>query len=120
MTFDPKTGYFEWTPGQDIVNNATATEHAVRLHLLGQRRHRYHHPHRASARVRREPSAAICRSSNHAVVVGQAISLPVQLGATSSTGIVATDPDGAAQTPALHISFTDLPEGASYDATTSA
>ena len=81
--------------------------------------------------VNRVPQITV---SNHAVVVGQTLSLPVQMSGNSTsspdgtqwnpgttpsgqgTGILVNDPDGQAQTQALTISFTGLPEGASYDA----
>ena len=65
--------------------------------------------------VNRPPQLQV---SNHAIVIGQSLSLPVQLGGTTTTGILATDPDGAAQTAALAISFAGLPDGATYDAQT--
>ncbi len=60
-------------------------------------------------------------AGNHAVVIGQTLSIPVQRGgnATANSGaIVAMDNDGTTQTQALAISFTGLPEGASFDAQT--
>ena len=118
VSFDGNAGYFEWTPSQDIVNNATAndqpytftfnatdgaamTTQSVQVRVFD---------------VNRVPRVT---ANNHAVVVGQAISIPVQLGGSvNSNGVVAIDDDGSAQTQVLAISFTGLPEGASYDAQT--
>ena len=58
-------------------------------------------------------------ATNHAVIVGQSLSIPIQLGGlTNLNGITAFDPDGAQQTAALAVSFINLPDGASYDAQT--
>ncbi|UUZ69428.1 putative Ig domain-containing protein [Polaromonas sp. P2-4] len=113
--FDGSTGYFEWTPDQNAVNNAAAdntpytltfsatdgvatTTQTVQVRVFD---------------VNRVPRLT---ANNHAVVTGQTISIPVQLGGdVNSNGIVAIDDDGSAQTAALAISFTGLPEGAQYD-----
>jgi len=114
--FDGSTGYFEWTPDQDVVNNAavdnkpylftfTATDGVATTTQTVQVR---------VFDVNRVPRLT---ANNHAVVVGQTISIPVQLGGdVNSNGIIAVDDDGVAQTDALAISFTGLPEGAQYDA----
>ena len=119
--YDPKTGYFEWTPSQDIVNNATATDTPYTFTFTAN------DGQATTVRtvqvrvfdVNRQPEIS---TSNHAVVVGQAISLPVVLGSSLNleprSSILVSDADGAAQTQALSISFVNLPEGASYDAQT--
>ncbi|MDB5858608.1 MAG: hypothetical protein JWQ76_2297, partial [Ramlibacter sp.] len=117
VLFDPNTGYFEWTPTQEVVNNsalsnqpftfaftasdgqATATQ-TVQVRVFD---------------VNRAPRVV---ASNHALVVGQAFSLPVTLGTSGPAGLAVSDPDGTAQTQALAIGFTGLPAGASYDAAT--
>ena len=114
VVFDGVTGYFEWTPDQSIVNGAIENNHpytftfratdgsatttqAVQVRVFD---------------VNRSPQLT---ATNHALVIGQTLSLPVELGTTTNNGITATDPDGAEQTAALVISFVNLPEGASYD-----
>lgn len=118
VSFDPNSGYFEWTPSADIVDNATLNDRPFTFNFTAngvvttQR----------SVQVRvfdvnREPRL---HTSSHGVLVGQSLSLPVILGsgAAPSNAIVAIDDDGAAQTQALTVSFANLPEGASYDAQT--
>jgi hypothetical protein len=130
VSFDPNTGYFEWTPGQDIVNNpvlsgvegATANDtpytftfsandgiattiRTVQVRVFD---------------VNRPPQLQV---SNHAIVIGQSLSLPVIRGQMTenggqTAGIVVSDLDGNAQTAALAISFVGLPDGATYDAQT--
>ncbi|MCI4427871.1 MAG: putative Ig domain-containing protein, partial [Burkholderiales bacterium] len=116
VSFDGTSGYIEWTPGQDAVDNAAAdskpytftfsatdgvatTTKTVQVRVFD---------------VNRVPRLT---AGNHAVVIGQTLSIPVQLGGSiNSNGIIAIDDDGSAQTQALAISFTGLPEGAYYDA----
>ncbi|HLF95978.1 MAG TPA: CARDB domain-containing protein, partial [Methylococcaceae bacterium] len=113
--FDPKSGTFEWTPDQTAVDNALGESQPFRFTF------------RASDGtatttqtvqvrvfdVNRIPRLEV---SNHAVVVGDTLSLPVQLGGSATgEGIHAADADGDAQTQALAIRFTHLPEGALFD-----
>ncbi len=163
ISFDPSTGYFEWTPDQDAVNNATLPSDGTTSHSTSPSNNAGQvagYPSGGGAGgegvpytftftandgttttirtvqvrvfdVNRVPQITV---SNHAVVVGQTLSLPVQMSGNSTsspdgtqwnpgttpsgqgTGILVNDPDGQAQTQALTISFTGLPEGASYDA----
>jgi Putative Ig domain len=128
LLFDETTGTLEWTPSQDIVNNASQTNQAYTLNFRasdGQS------TGMQSVQVRvfdvnRPPSI---RASNHALVVGQNFSLPVTLGALAqnaagsnagsnsgnNNGLIFNDADGSAQTQNLAISFLNLPEGAGYD-----
>jgi Putative Ig domain len=119
VSFDPRSGHFEWTPGQDVVDNAGADSHpfdftfsasdgdATTLRTV-------------QVRVFDVDRAPRLVAGNHALVVGQSFSLPVQLGTDGAAAgaITAVDDDGAAQTQALAISFEGLPEGAGYDAQT--
>jgi len=111
VSFDATTGYFEWTPDQGVVDNALASDKAftftfkatdgtdtttqtVQLRVFD---------------VNRIPELS---ATNHAVVIGDTLSIPVSFGDSVASGILASDPDGAA----LTISFFNLPEGAVYDA----
>ena len=118
VLFDSATGYFEWTPDQSIVNGAIENNHPYTFTFQATD---------GSATttqtvqvrvfdVNRTPQLT---ATNHAVIVGQSLSIPIQLGGLpNSNGITATDPDGAQQTAALTVSFINLPDGASYDAQT--
>jgi hypothetical protein len=120
--FDPSSGYFEWTPGQDIVNNATAND-APYTFTFSANDGTTTTIRTVQVRVfdvNRPPQLQV---SNHAIVIGQSLSLPVIRGQMTenggqTAGIVVSDPDGNAQTAALAISFAGLPEGASYNAQT--
>ena len=61
VSFDAVTGYFEWTPDQDTVNNAApgADGNSPRLHLQLQRHRWASHnaAQRAGAGIRRQPHA---------------------------------------------------------------
>ncbi|MES2205594.1 MAG: putative Ig domain-containing protein [Pseudomonadota bacterium] len=117
--FDPATGLLEWTPSQDTVNNATDISTPFTLHFSatdGQA------TNTQSVQVRvldvnRTPKIFV---GNHAITVGQNFSLPISLvkPTATSTGLNAWDEDGTPQTQALTLSFTNLPEGASYNAQT--
>ncbi|HEX8964211.1 MAG TPA: putative Ig domain-containing protein, partial [Rhodocyclaceae bacterium] len=115
VSFDPTSGYFEWTPGQDVVNNTSATDRAYTFTFQASDGSAVS-TQTVQVRVfdaNRRPRIV---ADSHAVVVGQTLSIPVSFG--SGPGIVAIDDDGAAQTNALAVSFTGLPEGATYDAQT--
>ena len=62
VVFDSATGYFEWTPDQNIVNGAHCKRPSLYLYLPGHRRQRHHHANRPSAGVRRQPTAATDRN----------------------------------------------------------
>lgn len=121
VAFDGATGYFEWTPGQDVVTPSTISGQtaASRAFNFNFRVTDGMATATQTVQVRvfdvnRNPRIAV---NNHAVVIGQTLDIPVQRGGTSSgNAIVASDPDGDAQTQALSVSFTGLPEGASYNA----
>ncbi|WP_291853752.1 Ig-like domain-containing protein [Accumulibacter sp.] len=121
--FDAASGFFEWTPNADVVDNAgidsrsfsfafrasdgrTETRQTVEVRVLD---------------VNRAPQLS---AGNHAVVIGETLSLPVVFGDTGSADmagiipIVVADPDGAAQTAALTVGFANLPPGATYDSQT--
>jgi hypothetical protein len=119
VNFDPQgnngSGYFEWTPGQDIVNNATANDQPF-VFTFSATDGQATTIRTVQVRVFDVNRVPAISTSNHAVVVGEPISLPVQLGGTTSNGILINDADGNTQTQNLTISFVNLPEGASYDA----
>ena len=115
--FDPVSGYFEWSPSHSIVDNATDSNKAYNFTFTGTDGKSIT-SQTVQVRVfdvNRAPRVSV---ANHAVVVGNTLTLPVQLGARNTGAIVANDADGAVQTQALNISFTGLPKGASYDAQT--
>ena len=115
ILFDPNTGYFEWTPSQDVVNNAAQDNQAFTLTFRAT-------DGLASSTqtvqvrvfdVNRTPRLNV---ANRVVLVGENLSIPVQKGGSDSHGaIVIRDDDGSAQTQALSVSFSGLPEGASFD-----
>lgn len=76
--YDPKTAYFEWTPGQDIVNNATANDKPF-VFTFTANDGKITTVRTVQVRVFDVNRQAEITTSNHAVVVGEAISLPVQL-----------------------------------------
>jgi len=114
VVFDSTAGYFEWTPDQSIVNGALENDHPYTFTFQATD---------GSATTTQTVQVRVfdtnrlpqLTATNHALVIGQTLSLPVELGAASN-GISANDPDGAEQTAALAISFANLPEGAGYDA----
>jgi len=116
VVFDSATGYFEWTPDQSVVNGAIENDHPYSFTFQATD---------GSATTTQSVQVRVfdvnrlpqLTATNHALVIGQTLSLPVELGAASN-GISATDPDGAEQTAALAVSFANLPEGAGYDAQT--
>ena len=115
VSFDTASGYFEWTPGADVVDNASADSRAynftfsvtdgtdttlrtVQVRVFD---------------VNRLPEISTAR---RALLVGQSFNLPVLRSATAQPGALRIhDPDGAAQTAGLVVSFAGLPEGAAYD-----
>ncbi len=107
--FNPQTGYFEWTPSQDFVENTNSSTSAdSQPYRFTFTAHDGTDTTRQSVQVQvfdvnRTPSVL---ASNHALVVGQAFSLPVWLGqGDGQPGIHASDPDGASQTQALTLRF---------------
>ncbi|HAY08472.1 MAG TPA: hypothetical protein DCY18_00805, partial [Thauera sp.] len=112
--FDAASGYFEWTPGLGTVDNATATQRAFvftfqasdGIDTVTQQ---------VQVRVFDVNRPPVLQVSNHAVLLGNTLTVPVVLGSGAGGGIVAHDPDGEAQSAALAISFHGLPEGAVFD-----
>ncbi|ROZ61645.1 Ig-like domain-containing protein [Ramlibacter sp. WS9] len=122
LLFDANSGYLEWTPGQNVVNNAIGSSQAFTLNFTASDGAATT-TQSVQVRVLDVNRPAVLQVSNHALAVGQSFSLPVllnslplPLGEGWGEGIRATDPDGAPPTANLAISFADLPEGASYDA----
>ena len=125
--FEPNTGYFEWTPDQDAINNLRESQGAYTFRFTvsdGQ----LTSVQEVQVRVldsNRPPQIAV---SNHALVVGRDFRLPVlkantlaqltqlvQLAQHAATGLHLFDADGTLQTAALNVVFESLPEGAQYD-----
>ncbi|HWU76726.1 MAG TPA: putative Ig domain-containing protein, partial [Rhodanobacter sp.] len=116
VAFDPVTGTFEWTPGYDTVNKAQSSSSDFTFHFQATDG-TLTSTQTVQVRVIGVYRAPTLDASSHAVVVGQSLSLPIQLGGTDThQGIYASDPDGNALTQMLTVSFTNLPTGATYDA----
>ncbi|QKS29665.1 MAG: tandem-95 repeat protein [Candidatus Accumulibacter similis] len=117
VSFDPATGHFDWQPGHAVVDNATADD---RSFVFTFRASDGQAISTQSVRVlvldsNRRPQVV---ARNHAVVVGDTLRIPVvadSAGQPASDGIAVADPDGAAQTQGLTLSFANLPAGATYD-----
>jgi len=115
VSFNATNGAFEWTPGADAVDNAAADSHAFTLRFSASdgTATTYRTVQVRVYDVNRAPQIV---SSSHAVLVGQSFALPVVKGASAPAGAIrVSDADGAAQTQALVVSFSNLPEGATYD-----
>lgn len=117
VSFDPTTGLFEWTPGPDVVNNATADNRDFTFTFQASDG-TLTTTQTVDVRVFDTDRAPTLHVANHLAVVGQALTLPVHFGSDAGKGITVNDPDGATQTQALAVSFIGLPEGAHYDAKT--
>ncbi|WEI17184.1 Ig-like domain-containing protein [Acinetobacter proteolyticus] len=117
---DATTGYVEWTPAQDTVNNALSDQKAFDLTFMvtdGQ----LSVLKTVQVRVLDINKAPTIQSSNRTLLVGQAFQLDVLKAAQNSLSdkrnIYVSDVDGTVQTQALTVSFEQLPQGAYYDAT---
>ena len=117
VLFDNATGYFEWTPDQSIVNGAVENDHPYTF-TFQSTDGKATTTQTVQVRVFDVNRLPQIITSNHAVVIGQSLSLPVELSANAGNGISIFDADGTQQTNALTMSFSHLPEGASYDAQT--
>jgi hypothetical protein len=119
VSFNGATGYFEWTPDQDTVNHLQGSDKAFTFTFRAS-------DGQASSEqtvqvrvfdVNRPPQITV---SHHAIVLGESLTLPVSGVGGQETGdgngIRVSDPDGIGQTQNLSVSFSDLPEGATYDA----
>ena len=108
--FDPTSGYFEWTPGADVVDNALANQRAYTFNFSAtdgditvQRS--------VQVRVFDANRAPEMETASHALLVGQSFELPVVKAATAAAGALrVVDADGAAQTAALNLRFDQLPK----------
>jgi hypothetical protein len=120
VSFNAGNGRFEWTP-EDVVDNSSGDSRSYTLTFrANDGRGADNSINTQSVQIRvfdvnRRPQIS---ASNHAVVIGDTLSIPVVFGGGggASTGIALGDADGASQTAALAISFSGLPEGARYDA----
>ena len=115
--FDAASGAFEWTPGFDVVNNANGqltTAYNFTFSASDGQDTVYRTVQVRVFDVNRNPAIV---SASHALLVGQSFVLPVVKAASAAAGALRVwDADGAVQTAALSVSFSNLPEGARYDA----
>ncbi|MDN5924681.1 MAG: Ig domain-containing protein, partial [Xanthomonadales bacterium] len=134
------TGLLTWTPEQEqlgkhkmelgfeatykpaINNDRHITTHIVEFDVLpalaatSQPNPTDTKPTPVATPVSANNHAPTIHVSNHLVIYGYKLSVPIVFGGTAAEGIGVRDPDGAAQTRALAISFTQLPADAHYDA----
>jgi hypothetical protein len=104
VSFDANTGYFEWTPDADAVNNALAKDRAFNL-TFSASDGTATTLRTVQVRVFDVNRAPELFSANHALLVGQEFSLPVVKGSAAAPGALrVSDADGAAQTQALAVS----------------
>ncbi|MFO0444029.1 MAG: putative Ig domain-containing protein, partial [Betaproteobacteria bacterium] len=114
--FDPTTGYFEWLPGQDTVDNHTAGDRAFNLTFSATDGTATTY-RTVQVRVFDVNRAPQIETANRALLVGQPLAIDVVRGASAAPGSLRVfDADGSAQTAELSVSFSGLPEGAHYDA----
>ncbi|EHU1210218.1 tandem-95 repeat protein [Acinetobacter nosocomialis] len=118
---DATTGYVEWTPANNIVDNQFGDQKAFDLTFMvtdGQ----ISVLKTVQVRVLDVNKAPKIQSSNRTLVVGQQFQLDIVKSAQNSLNnnrnIYVSDIDGQAQTQGLIVSFDQLPQGASYDAVT--
>jgi len=117
VSFNASNGRFEWTP-ENVVDNSSGDSRSYTLNFrANDGRGADNSISTQSVQLRvfdvnRRPQISV---GNHAVLIGDTLSLPVVFG-SASDGISLSDPDGATQSAALAISFSGLPEGAHYDA----
>ncbi|MDH3209385.1 MAG: Ig domain-containing protein, partial [Burkholderiaceae bacterium] len=116
VNFDANTGFFEWTPSADVVDNATGDNQAFSFNFSASD---------GSATTTREVQVRVfdvnrvpeITAASHALIVGQSFSLDIIKGKSNDAGALqVSDADGQAQTDDLVVSFANLPEGAVYDA----
>lgn len=113
--FDASSGYFEWTPNLDTVNNALMAQKTVDFNFLVSDGVATS-TRRVQVRVLDTNRAPTLNVNAHALVVGQSFSLAVQRGGVASNRTLnINDADGEQQTQALSLLFKGLPEGAVYD-----
>ena len=116
--FDSASGYFEWTPDFNAVNN-THVQDKVLTFNFAVTDGISTSTQRVQVRVldtNRQPELVV---SPHALVVGQSFELPTQRGATSDVRALSiNDIDGQAQTQALTINFSQLPQGTYFNSQT--
>ncbi|MCB1943385.1 MAG: putative Ig domain-containing protein, partial [Candidatus Accumulibacter sp.] len=120
VAFNAASGRFEWTPDRNTVDNSVADSQSYAFSFRASDRQGSGSgasaPSTQTVQVRvfdvnRQPQVS---ASKHAVVIGDSLSIPVLFG-IAGDGITVFDPDGVAQTAALAVSFSGLPEGATYD-----
>ena len=118
---DATTGYVEWTPTADMVNNSNADQQAFDLTFMvsdGQ----ISVLKKVQVRVLDVNKAPSIQSTNRTLLVGQDFGLNIVKAAQNSLSkdgnIWVSDADGNMQTQGLTVSFDQLPEGAVYDALT--
>ena len=118
VSFNESTGQFEWTPGADSVDNAQQKLHDYRL-TFAATDGSLTTLRTVTVRVADVDQLPEISAASHALLVGQDFGFDVVKTATAAAGALrVSDADGAAQTQALVVSFSNLPEGARYDAST--
>ncbi|MCB1568557.1 MAG: hypothetical protein KDI69_07090, partial [Xanthomonadales bacterium] len=122
--FNPNNGAFEWTPSYGTVDNAVENVRPFRFTLevtdgsLTSLRE-------LEVRVLDTNRPPVIDAASHQYLVGQDVSLAIERFANAAAweargdvaGLAIHDADGEAQSAALTVSFSNLPEGALYDAT---
>ncbi len=118
VSFNAGTGYFEWTPGYDFVDNLGKTTSRTFTLTFRATDGKEYSTRKVEVRVLDVNRPPVLAVSNHAVEVGKTLVIPIECGAGAYTGIQVQDPDGEAQTQALTLSFEGYPEGFEYDSVT--
>ncbi|MER2625129.1 MAG: putative Ig domain-containing protein, partial [Accumulibacter sp.] len=117
VAFNPASGSFEWTPDQDTVDNGNADSRPYTFSFSASDGLAVA-TQQVQVRVfdrNRRPQINV---GNHAVAVGDTLSLPVVFDGSASNGISVFDTDGTIQSQALTLGFANLPTGAIYDSHT--
>ena len=119
---DATTGYVEWTPTANMVNNVSGDQKAYDLTFMvtdGQ----ISVLKSVLIRVLDVNKAPSIQTTNRTLVVGRDFSVDIIKAAqnilssqNNNGNIWVSDEDGNSQTQSLNVSFDQLPEGASYNA----
>ncbi|MDN5416349.1 MAG: putative Ig domain-containing protein, partial [Acinetobacter sp.] len=115
---DVTTGYVEWTPTADMVNNSAGDQKAYDLTFMVTDGH-VSVLKTVQVRVLDVNKAPTIQSTNRNLLVGREFDLNIIKAAPNSLSkkgdIWVSDADGSLQTQGLIVSFDKLPEGAIYD-----
>ncbi|WP_374355280.1 Ig-like domain-containing protein, partial [Chitinimonas sp.] len=121
VSFDPRTGSFEWTPPLGTVIEPGSSNKVYSFTFSASDGIAPPVMQTVQVRVMKTDRAPQIFASNHALQVGRGFSLDVIKGGTAASarangGIVVNNLDGTVQTQALTVAFDNLPAGARYDA----